>query len=46
MIVFLKDLISFPKTMFYILTKSFLAPMLWGMIFVAIVVFGYIIITG
>ncbi len=43
---FIKDLLDFPAMMFYILFKSFIAPMLWGLILIAIIVFGYIVITG
>jgi len=43
---FLKDLLDFPMIMCYILFKSFIAPMLWGMIIMMLIVFIYVAITG
>ncbi len=43
---FLKDLLDFPMIMCYILFKSFITPMLWGMITVMLIVFMYVVITG
>lgn len=43
---FFKDLLEIPTTMFYILLKSIIAPMLWGMIILMLIVFVYVVITG
>jgi len=41
-----KDLLELPMVVGYILFKSCVAPMLWGMILVGMLIFGYIVITG
>jgi hypothetical protein len=43
---FFKDLLDFPGIMLYILCKSFISPMLWGLILMAIIVLIYVVITG
>jgi len=43
---FLKDLLQLPGMMFYMLTRSFIAPMLWGMIITVMIIFLYIAMTG
>lgn len=43
---FFKDIIDLPALMFYILFRSFIAPMLWFLIIIMLLVFLYIVKTG
>lgn len=43
---FFRDLLELPIAMYYMLFKSVLAPILWGLIAMAIIVFVYVVITG
>ena len=38
-----KDLLEMPIMIYYMLFKSFLSPMLWGMMLVILIIFAYII---
>jgi len=43
---FFKDLLELPIAMYYMLFKSCMSSMLWGMIIAMLIVFGYMVIIG